>query len=109
MISQFEDSEQLMQFLKKHSRILLYFTAKWCGPCKAMGPLLEHYHHHIDNTLPIVKVDIDCHGDVADQYNVMSIPALIVVNAGTAVNSHTGLTSLEHLKEFLGSQTSSSD
>lgn len=58
---------------------LLYFTAAWCGPCRMMAPMISE----LSNQYSISKIDIDQDPDMAERYNVRSIPTFIVVDAGS--------------------------
>jgi|TARA_B100000780_G_scaffold67666_1_gene44739 thioredoxin 1 len=56
---------------------IIYFTAPWCGPCKALGPVMEK----LSSSIPIHKVNIDNDTEKAATYGVRSVPTLIKVDA----------------------------
>jgi thiol-disulfide isomerase/thioredoxin len=56
---------------------LLYFTATWCGPCKALGPTIDTLSNQ---GLPVQKIDIDGGKSLSDLYNVRNVPTLIKVD-----------------------------
>ncbi len=54
---------------------LMYFSAKWCGPCQMLAPKMEE----LAKEIPVEKIDVDSQPDIAEKYNVTSIPTIIVV------------------------------
>jgi thioredoxin 1 len=61
--------------------VVLYFSAPWCGPCKALGPILEQIDAEKSDVLEVVKVNIDEEEALAESYQVTSIPVMkIIVN-----------------------------
>tara|TARA_R110000744_G_scaffold254350_1_gene369886 strand:- start:226 stop:480 length:255 start_codon:yes stop_codon:yes gene_type:complete len=57
---------------------LLYFTAAWCGPCKALGPTIDTL---AGQGLPVQKIDIDNNQSLSNQYSVRSVPTLLKVDS----------------------------
>ena len=57
---------------------LLYFSAKWCGPCKMLGPKMEE----LAKEIPVEKIDVDEDSETATKYGIQSIPTVIVVVDG---------------------------
>jgi len=62
--------------------VLVDFFATWCGPCKAMHPVLEQLKAQLGDRLRIIKVDVDKHQQTAAQYNVQAVPTLALFRSG---------------------------
>ena len=70
--------------------VLVDFWAEWCGPCKAIAPILKDIDAERSDSVLIAKVDIDQYGDLAQKYNVMTIPTLILFSNGEMVKKEVG-------------------
>ena len=76
--------------LKSDVPVLVDFWAEWCGPCKAIGPSIEQLAAEYTGKAKVYKLDVDTEGDLAQQYGVMSIPALLVFKGGKEVDRMVG-------------------
>jgi thioredoxin 1 len=85
--------------------ILVDFWAEWCGPCKAIAPVLKELSTELAGKVTIAKLDVDAHGDIAQRFNVMSIPTLLIFNNGEVQKRLVGAKGkgqlLQELAEFL--------
>ena len=81
--------------------LLVDFWAPWCGPCKAIAPILEELAVEYGDKLKIAKVNIDDHNEVAAQYNIRAIPTMLVFKGGQLVDQIVGMQSKASLKAKL--------
>ena len=81
--------------------ILLDFTADWCAPCKAMEPILEGVAEEYAGRMRVLRVDFDECPDVADRFQVMSLPTLILLKDGEPVQRVRGAQNRRAIVELL--------
>lgn len=81
--------------------VLVDFYADWCGPCQTMTPVLQRLTKDIGHQVKVVKVNIDKNAGAAMQYNVRSIPTLLLFKKGNVVWRHTGILTGRQIKESI--------
>ena len=79
---------------------LLDFYADWCGPCKKQDPILEELEAEYDD-VEFVKIDVDDEQDVANQYQVRSLPTVVVERDGNILERFVGFTQREDIEAAL--------
>ena len=84
------------EVLKADKPVLVDFWATWCGPCQKQGPVVEALAEAHDD-IKVCKLDVDEVGDIAEKYNIMSIPTIYAFKNGEVVNKSVGLASQEQL------------
>lgn len=80
--------------------VLIDFYADWCGPCKKLSPIVSEIADERDD-IKVVKVNVDQEQDVAIDFQVMSIPTLVVLKEGKVTNRAVGLIEKEEILELL--------
>ena len=81
--------------------VLVDFYATWCGPCKTQAPMLEELAGKIGDAAKIIKVDIDKNPQAANQYQVRSVPTLIVFKKGKVLWRQSGVVPTHQLQKVL--------
>lgn len=82
---------------------LIDFSAVWCGPCKMVAPVLEEISEEMSGDLDFYNVDVDENPDLAQQFNVVSIPALALVKNGKLVDMQVGFRPKNDIVSFIKS------
>ena len=85
--------------LKSDTITLVDFWAPWCGPCRAVAPVLEEIATEHADKLRVVKLNTDENQDVATRYQIMGIPTLLFIKDGQPVDKVVGAASGQQLKE----------
>lgn len=75
---------------------LLYFSAAWCQPCKTLSPIMEQ----VGKQVPVIKIDVDTQKQYTTDFEVRSVPTIILVENGKEVRRFTGVKSLNEILNF---------
>jgi thioredoxin 1 len=78
------------EVLQSSQPVLVDFYADWCGPCRAIAPIVEEIARDLSDRLKVVKIDVDQNPQTAMQYGVQSIPTLIIFKNGKEVERLIG-------------------
>ena len=78
------------EVLKSSLPVLVDFWAEWCGPCRVVGPIVDQIADELQGKLKVAKVNVDEAQELAAQFNVMSIPTLLIFKGGQPVEQMVG-------------------
>ena len=94
------EESKLQELVVAAGKKVLYFTATWCPPCKAIAPVFEKLSGQHPNTT-FLKIDIDQFSDAAAEYNIRSVPTFIFVNGRTILSQVSNFSCKCHLLSYI--------
>ena len=100
-VFEFNDVNFDQEVLKSDKPVLVDFTATWCGPCKALAPIVEQIANESGGAVKVGKVDIDDAPETAAKYGVRAVPTVIVFRGGEKKGQHVGLANKAKLLALL--------
>ena len=104
MAMQVTDATFVDVVLKSDIPVLLDFWAPWCGPCRAIGPIVDELAKEYVGKVQVVKMNVDENPETPSKYGIRAIPTLIVFKGGEVVDQVTGAVTKDVLKEKLDSK-----
>lgn len=100
MTQQVSDASFEAEVLNAEGPVIVDFWAEWCGPCKALGPLVDELAKDLEGKAKIVKVNIDESPNAPTKYGVRGIPTLMVFKGGQVTDTRVGSMSKSQLTEW---------
>jgi thioredoxin 1 len=101
MAMQLTDSNFEAEVLKSDIPVLVDFWAPWCGPCRAIAPVIEELAQEYAGQVKIVKMNVDENPTTPGKYGIRAIPTLILFKGGEVVEQITGAVSKASLKQMI--------
>ena len=100
-VYEFTDNNFDSDVINSNVPVLIDFWAVWCGPCKAIAPVIEEVANEFEGKVKVGKVDVDQNQDTAMKYGVRSIPTLLVIKDGEVVNQIVGAVPKSNITDIL--------
>ena len=100
-LKNFETSSFETDVLKAQEPVLIDFWAEWCGPCRAIAPVVHEIAEQFDGKLTVGKLDVDENPEIAMQYGVMGIPTLGLFRDGRMVDRLVGFPGPSGVKAWI--------
>jgi len=104
MVNEIKNSQQFEQeVLNSSNPVFVDFWAEWCGPCRTVSPVVEELSSEYGDKVNFVKINVDENGELAQKYNVFSIPTLAIFKNGEIVSQKVGAATKESFKTMIDS------
>ena len=100
-VMEFNDQYFDSDVLKAEMPVLVDFWAVWCGPCKAIAPIVEEVANDYSGKVRVGKMDVDSNNQVAMRYGIRSIPTLLLFSGGEVVDQVIGNVGKESIESML--------
>ena len=81
--------------------VLVDFWAEWCGPCRMVGPIVEQLAQSLKGKVIVSKLNVDQNQDIAEKYNIQSIPSLVLFKNGNEIARIVGFSPKEKYEKFV--------
>jgi len=89
------------EIIDSNKPVLVDFAAEWCGPCKMMKPILKDLKNRMGDDITIITVDVDRNQAAAAQYNIRSVPTLMIFKKGESLWRQSGVLQAGQLQSIL--------
>ena len=102
-VKEFTSENFSTEVIESDTPVLVDFWAEWCGPCRVIAPVVDEIATEYLQKVKVGKLNVDNHNQVASQYGVRSIPALLIFKNGAVANQIVGAVPKNKITEILDS------
>ena len=102
-VKEFTSENFSTEVIESDTPVLVDFWAEWCGPCRVIAPVVDEIATEYSQKVKVGKLNVDNHNQVASQYGVRSIPALLIFKDGAVANQIVGAVPKNKITEILDS------
>jgi thioredoxin 1 len=95
------NNDNFKETISQDKLVLVDFWAEWCGPCKALSPIIDELSQEMSETMTIAKVDITENQDIAVEYGVRNIPTMLFFRNGEIVDKQVGAMPKSAIQEII--------
>ena len=100
-VTEVNDSNFEQDVLKSDQPVLVDFWAAWCGPCRALAPVVDEVATHYQGKIKVMKMDVDKNNMTPGRYGIRGIPALLLFKGGKVADQIVGYVPKEHIDQTL--------
>src|SRR6202020_3611961 len=101
-VTEINDANFEKDVLQSAEPVLVDFWAAWCGPCRALAPVVDEVATQYQGKLKVMKMDVDKNNATPGRYGIRGIPALLIFKGGKVAEQIVGFVPKEHIDETLG-------
>ncbi len=95
------ETKSFNELINSSQPVVIDFYTEWCGPCKAMKPVLENLKSRMGDQVKIIKIDIDENPDIASQLDIRSVPTLMIYQNGERKWRKIGVSSVSEMESVI--------
>jgi thioredoxin 1 len=95
------NNDNFKETISQDKLVLVDFWAEWCGPCKALSPIIDELSQEMGETMTVAKVDITENQDIAVEYGVRNIPTMLFFRNGEIVDKQVGAMPKSAIQEII--------
>jgi thioredoxin 1 len=89
------------EVIKSNLPVVLDFYAGWCGPCRMVSPAMEHLSREYEGRVKFVKIDTDENSDVANSFNILALPTILLLESGKIKDTIVGANPVELYRQHI--------
>ena len=100
-VKSIKEKEFESEVINSDKPVLIDFCAEWCGPCKEIAPILEEIADEMQDTIKVVKINIDENPNIPNKYGIQSIPTMIIFKKGQPISTKIGAAIKSEVKTWI--------